>query len=89
MKTYRKGAEFERRVRRAFEERGYSVVRGAGSRGSDLFIRDLSLSVECKALKSFSAYRLMNGSDALVIKANRKEPLVVIPLEKFLKLLKR
>ena len=89
MKTYRKGAEFERKVRRSFEEKGYSVIRGAGSKGSDLFVKELSLSIECKALRNFAGYRLMNGSDALVVKANRKKPLVVIPLERFLELLKR
>ena len=89
MNTYRKGAEFERKVRKKFEERGYSVIRSAGSKGADLFVKELFLSLECKSLKNFSAYRLMDGSDALVVKANRREPLVVIPLDKFLELLER
>jgi len=89
MRTYRKGADFERKVRKLFERNGYSVLRGAGSKGADLFVKELSLSVECKALRSFSAYRLMNGSDVLVVKADYREPLVVIPLGKFLELLKR
>lgn len=88
MKTYRKGVEFERKVKKAFEKEGFTALRSAGSKGSDLYIKELSLSLECKALKSFSAYRLMKGSSALVVKANHKKPLIVLPLSEFLRLLR-
>ena len=89
MNTYRKGADFERRVRKSFEKYGFTAVRSAGSKGKDLFVKELSLSLECKALKDFSAYRLMNGSDGLVVKADRKQPLIILPLNKFLELMER
>jgi Holliday junction resolvase len=31
--TYRRGADYEREVRKLFEAAGYSVLRGAGSKG--------------------------------------------------------
>ena len=89
MKAYHKGANFERKVKKIFEENGYTVVRSAGSHTkADILIKELNLSVQCKALKSFSAYRLMEGADALVVKANYKKPLIVLPLERFLTLLR-
>lgn len=88
MNTYKKGANFEREVKKFFESKGYTVIRSAGSHSkTDILIKELNLSVQCKALKSFSAYRLMEGADALAVKANRKEPLIVIPLRKFLEVL--
>ncbi|HIQ48575.1 MAG TPA: Holliday junction resolvase [Aquifex aeolicus] len=90
MNPYRKGANFERKVKRLFEEKGFTVVRSAGSKSeADLLIKELSLSVQCKALKSFSGYRHMEESDALVVKANYKKPLIILPLEKFLEVVKR
>ena len=86
---YRKGANFERKVKKLFEEKGFTVVRSAGSYSkADLLIKELSLSVQCKALKSFSGYRLMEESDALIVKANYKRPLIVLPLGKFLEVIK-
>jgi len=88
-RPYKKGADFERRVKKLLEEAGYTVVRSAGSHSkADLLIKELFLSLQCKALKSFSGYRLMEGSDALVIKADYKKPLIVMPLEKFLEVVK-
>ena len=87
--SYRKGANFERKVKKIFEEKGYTVIRSAGSHGQDLFVSDLGLSIQCKALKNFSAYRLMEGADALVVKANYKKPLIVLELERFLEVVKR
>ena len=89
MNSYKKGANFERKVKKLFEEKGFTVVRSAGSHSkADLLIRELSLSVQCKALKSFSGYRLMEKSDALIVKANYKNPLIVLPLEKFLEVVR-
>jgi len=85
---YKKGAKFEREVLKILEEHGFTVVRSAGSHTkADLLIKELGLSVQCKSLKSFSGYRLMEGADCLIVKANYKKPLVVLPLELFLKLL--
>ena len=87
MNAYKKGANFERKIKKTFEENGYTVVRSAGSHTkADILVKELNLSVQCKALKSFSAYRLMEGADALVIKANYKKPLIVLPLERFLQI---
>ena len=85
MNAYRKGANFERKIKKVFEEHGFTVIRSAGSHSkADLMIKELSLSVQCKALKSFSGYRLMEGADALIVKANYKKPLIVLELEEFL-----
>jgi len=87
--SYRKGANFERKVKKLFEKKGFTAVRSAGSHSkADLLIKELSLSVQCKALKSFSGYRLMEGADALVVKADYRKPLIVMSLEKFLEVLK-
>jgi len=89
MNSYRKGANFERKVKKLFEEEGFTVVRSAGSHTSaDLFVKELNLAIQCKALKSFSGYRLMEGADALIVKANYKKPLIVMPLEEFLRVCK-
>ena len=89
MNRYRKGANFERKVKKLFEEKGFTVVRSAGSHSkADLLIKELSLSVQCKALNSFSAYRLMENADCLIVKADYKRPLIVLPLEKFLEVVK-
>jgi len=64
MNAYKKGANFERKVKKLFEEAGFTVIRSAGSHSqADLLIKELSLSIQCKALKSFSGYRLMEGAD--------------------------
>ncbi len=90
MNAYRKGAEFERKVKKIFEEQGFTVIRSAGSHTkADLLIKELSLSVQCKALKTFSAYRLIENADCLIVKANYKKPLIVLPLEKFLEVMKK
>jgi len=87
---YRKGANFERKVKKLFEEAGFTVVRSAGSHSNaDLLVKELNLTIQCKALKSFSGYRLMEGADALIVKADYKKPLIVLPLEKFLEVVKK
>ena len=87
MNPYRKGANFERKVKKIFEEHGFTVVRSAGSHSdADLLVKELGISIQCKAIKSFSGYRLMEGADALIIKANYKKPLIVLELETFLQI---
>lgn len=81
-----KGSRVEREIKRAFESAGFGVVRSAGSFGKgDLHVSGLGF-VQVKARKSFHIYSLFEGADVLVIKADRKEPLVVIPLERFLQI---
>ena len=83
----RKGTEFERLVKREFEKRGFEVTRSAASLGkADLYVEGIG-SIQCKARKNFAVYNLFDGADVLVVKANRKEPLIVMPLEKFLKMI--
>ena len=85
---YKKGADFERKVKKIFEEHGFTVVRSAGSHSNaDLLVKELGISIQCKALKTFSAYRLIENADCLIVKANYKKPLIVIPLEKFLEVI--
>jgi len=87
-RNYRKGYRVEREVKRKFEEAGFRVIRSAGSHGAgDLFVEGLG-SIQVKARKNFGLYNLFEGADLLVIKADRKEPLVVVPIEKFLEILK-
>ena len=49
-RSYRKGYEFERRVRKLLEERGYVVFRSAGSKPVDLIVTDgrETYVIECK-----------------------------------------
>jgi len=87
--AYKKGANFERKVKEIFEKAGYEVVRSAGSYSeADLMVKGIG-TVQCKALKNFAGYRLKGKADILVVKANYKQPLVVLELNLFLKLLKR
>lgn len=82
-----KGTRFEREVKKIFEQAGFSVVRSAASLGkADLIIEKLG-SVQCKTRKKLSIYTLFDGADILIVKGDRKEPLVVIPLSKFLEVL--
>jgi len=82
----RKGTEFERLVKKEFEKAGFEVTRSAASLGkADLYVEGIG-SVQCKARKTFAVYNLFDGADILVVKANRKEPLIVMSLKKFIKL---
>ncbi len=79
-----RGIRFERQVKKLFEKAGFSVVRSAASLGkADLFVEGIG-SVQCKVRKNFGIYSLFDGADVLVIKADRKKPLIVIPFGKFL-----
>lgn len=45
-------------------------------------LRDRELCVECKSRKDFATlYGWLEGRDALILKGDRKEPLIVIRLE--------
>ncbi|MEM0326768.1 MAG: hypothetical protein QW733_07040 [Desulfurococcaceae archaeon] len=84
---YRKGARVEREIKKLFEENGFKVVRSAGSKGeTDLYIYNnvLALGIQVKARKTVGLYSLLGSADALVIKADRQEPLIVMSLKTFL-----
>ncbi len=86
MNAKAKGSRIERLIKDSFEKAGFNVVRSAGSFGkADLFVEGIG-SIQVKARKTFSAYSLFDGADILVIKANRKNPLVCIELNRFLEL---
>jgi len=82
-----KGTRLEREVKKEFERAGFEVVRSAASLGkADLYVEGIG-SIQCKARKKLSLYNLFDGADVLVVKADRKEPLVVMSLQKFLEML--
>jgi len=88
MKAKAKGSRIEREVKRIFEEYGFEVIRSAGSLGkADLQVKGVG-SIQVKARKTFSVLNLFDGADKLVIKANRKEPYIVIPLRIYLEEIK-
>ncbi len=88
MNAKAKGSRIERLVKAKFESAGFSVVRSAGSLGSaDLVVEGIG-SIQVKSRKSFSVYSLFDGADVLVIKADRKNPLVCMDIDLFLKLVK-
>ena len=85
MKAKAKGSRVEREVKKIFESHGFEVVRSAGSFGkADLEVKGLG-SIQVKARKSFSVLNIFDGADKLVIKADRKEPYIVMPLKAYLK----
>jgi Holliday junction resolvase len=88
MNTKAKGTRFEREVKKEFEKAGFEVVRSAASLGkADLYVEGIG-SIQCKVRKKLSLYNLFDGADVLVVKADRREPLIVIPLHKFLEILR-
>jgi len=84
MNAKAKGSRVEREIRKIFEQKGLKVVRSAGSLGSaDLHVEGLGY-IQIKARKEMAIYKWLEGNDAVVIKADRQKPLLVIPLERFL-----
>ena len=89
MKAKAKGSRVEREVKKIFEEAGFEVVRSAGSLGkADLEVKGIG-SIQVKARKQFAILNLFDGADKLVIKANRKEPYIVLPLKTYLEEIKK
>jgi len=84
MKAKKKGSRVERQIKKIFEEAGFEVVRSAGSLGkADLEVKEIG-SIQVKARKSFAILNMFDGADKLIIKANRKEPYIVLPLSVYL-----
>ena len=83
-----KGSRVERQVKKIFEEAGFEVVRSAGSFGkADLQVKGIG-SIQVKARKSFSILNMFDGANKLIIKANRQEPYIVLPLKTYLEEIK-
>ena len=79
----------EREIKKLFEEHNLNVVRSAGSLGkADLVVEGIGR-VQVKARKKISLYKFLKNVDALIVKADREEPLLVIPLRAFFKFLER
>ena len=89
LKAKAKGSRIEREIKKIFESYGFEVVRSAGSFGkADLEVKGIG-SIQVKARKSFSILNMLDGADKLVIKADRKEPYIVIPLKVYLEEISR
>ena len=94
-RSVRKGKRVEYQVRNAFREMGLECFRVPSSGNAEGFEGDLILEgifrVEVKARKNgFSKlYRWLEDREVLVIKADRKPPLVVMSIETLKKLLRR
>jgi len=93
-KEHRKGRRVEYQVRDMFRELGLKCERVPCSGNSKAVKGDLLLEgfrVEVKARKrGFSfLYRSLRGNDLLVVKADRMEPLLIIPLSRLKKVLER
>ena len=90
--SYKKGASFERRVRKALENKGYFVIRAAASRPVDLVaIRNgKTVLIECKSgssrISKFRAKELLKLSkelkvDVLLAHEGEDGKVVIEPLE--------
>jgi Holliday junction resolvase len=86
-----KGARSERSIVAALQTAGFAAVRvplsGAvgGRFGGDVVLpingRDLRCEVKCRGDGFKKLYDWLNGRDVLIVKADRLEPLVVVPLK--------
>ncbi len=84
-----KGSRVERQIKKIFEEAGFEIIRSAGSLGkADLQVKEIG-SIQVKARKNFAVLNLFDGADKLVIKVNRKEPYIVMPLKEYLEEVKK
>jgi hypothetical protein len=82
----RKGATEERALVRFLQQRGFAAekISRTGYRGPDLSIPLLGIdrAVEVKARGNGFAtlYRWLANADLLIVRSNRREPLVILPL---------
>lgn len=90
-KSRDKGLRIERQIVNALQEWGYAAERiplsgaAGGSFKGDVTVpvlgKDMLLEVKGRATGFAQPYGWLEGVDALIIKADRKEPLLVIPLK--------
>jgi hypothetical protein len=82
----RKGATEERAMVRYLQARGFSAEKSsrAGYRGPDLTVPLLGIErvveVKCRANGFRELYAWLADRDILIVRANRREPLVVLPM---------
>ena len=82
----RKGSAEERALVRYLQARGFAAEKSSrtGYRGPDLSVLLLGVdrSVECKVrAKAFGQlYRWLGNADLLIVRANRREPLCILPM---------
>jgi hypothetical protein len=85
-KSRRKGATEERVLVRYLQERGFAAEKTsrAGYTGNDVSVPllgiDRSIEVKVRARAFGQLYRWLGNSDLLIIRADRKPALVVLPL---------
>lgn len=85
-----KGDRVERALVRFLQEQGFAAERvplsgSAGGRyGGDVSVpllgADRTIEVKCRAAGFVELYRWLDGADLLVVRADRREPLVILPL---------
>jgi hypothetical protein len=82
----RKGALNERALVRYLQDRGFAAEKSSrtGYTGHDLTVpvlgTDRRVEVKVRANGFRELYGWLNGADLLIVRADRKEPLVVLPL---------
>jgi len=86
IKSRRKGAKEENSIVRLLQSRGFAAEKlsRAGCPGPDPSVpvlgRDLALEVKVRAAGFKTLYDWLVDRDILIIRSDRREPLVVIPL---------
>lgn len=85
-----KGARIERALIKLLQDKGFAAERvplsGAmrGRFGSDISMpllgKDLRIEVKCRANGFNRLYEWLEGSDAVILRADRSAPLLVMPL---------
>jgi Holliday junction resolvase len=82
-----KGNRTERAIVRLLQERGFAAekISGMYKPGSDISIPllgvDRRVEVKCRRRGFGQLYAWLNGAEFLIIKADRREPLIVLPLK--------
>ena len=97
-----KGARTERQIVQLFQDHGLAAERvplsGQGQSAGSRFFGDVTLPVcnvdrpleiKCRANGFRELYKWLEGCWALVVKADRKTPLVVLPMPEFIELVKQ
>jgi hypothetical protein len=81
-----KGARGERALVKFLLEHGFAAkkISGMYKRGADLSVPllglDREVEVKCRANGFRELYRWLDGRDLLIVRADRQEPLCVLPL---------
>lgn len=94
-----KGARTERALVRLLQDRGFAAERvplsgAAGGRfKGDISVPvlgdDWLIEVKCRAEGFREIYGWLAGNDALIVKADRQKPLIILPLDMAAEIIKR